>query len=230
MGLEISVVRTPSCMDLEGLYAVKDAVENGYCWYLGDDKEKRAERWKELKEKCQSLTRDSIMANTSGPEDLVKCLNYMAEVDFSTYLAWVVSAIHERQDGDTHLYFDYDKLPGRGIFDSCSRNLHSLFKSCKLEGKTLKPCGDFICELDPKKVCEMAAKWRRKAIKAWVAKWIGYFSPETGFRILQDCLRELGVDDVFVDFQDFSHYMECLNAVVKETKGHADRLWLVASY
>lgn len=230
MGLDISVIRTPKSIDLEEIYALREAIENGFCWYLGDEKEKRAEKWKELKDKCQTLTKDDILKNISGPEDLVKCLVRMRDSDFNVYLRWIVDSISDHEDGNTHLNFDYDKLPGKTIFDSCSWNLYDLFKECRKDGRTLKPCGDFICEIEPYRVWLMGKRWNSKSVALWLAKWIGYFSSRVGYNILNDCLNELGVRDMFVDFQDVKHYKESIEKVVHATYGTNFRLWLVASY
>jgi hypothetical protein len=230
MGLDISVIRTPKSIDLEEIYALREVIENGFCWYLGDEKEKRAEKWKELKDKCQTLTKDDILKNISGPEDLVKCLNHISDSNFNVYLRWIVDSISDHEDGNTHLNFDYDKLPGTTILDSCSWNLYDLFKECRRDNRPLKPCGDFIREIDPYRVWVMGEKWNGKVLEFGIATWIGYFFQKIGYRILVDCLKDLKVNDPFVDFIDVKHYQESIRKVVKETMDTEDRLWLVASY
>lgn len=230
MGLDISIVVTPKELDLEKLYAVLDAVENGFYWYLGDDQGGRAEKWKELKAKCQSLTKEDVLRNISGPEDLVKCLDDMSDSDFEEYMGFVFGSIAKHEDGNTHLFFNRDKLPGWDVFDSCSWNLRDLFLDCKKDGRTLRPCGDFVCELDPYRIWDMERKWQRKSFKFWLAKWIGYFSERVGFNILGSCLNELGVKDSFVDIQEVEYYKSCMEKVVRETKDTNHRIWLVSSY
>ena len=230
MGLDISVIRTPKSIDLEEIYALKDAIEHGFCWYLGDDKEKRAEKWKELKDKCQTLTKEDILKNISGPEDLVKCLWNMTDSNFNVYLRWIVDSISDHEDGNTHLNFDYDKLPGKTIFDACSWNLKDLFTQCEVSGKGPRPCGDSILEVDPDKVCVMWENWRRMSFKISVAKWSGYVSERVGFNILRDCLEELGVNDTFVGSLDVKWYMKYIGETAKETMDEDCRLWLVSSY
>lgn len=229
MGLDVSVVAAPGEIDLEGLYAVREAVEIGFLWYLGDDKEKRAEKWRELKDKCTTITRESLLVNIGGPEGLVQCLRGMSDEKFNEYKSWVVASISDHKDGNTHLSFDYDKLPGRSLMDSCSWNLHGLFKNCEKSRRTLRPCGDFIRELDPRKVRAMSLRWRRKALKMWLAKWIGYFAPQAGYRILGDCLCDLDVEDTCVDFKEVEHYKTAISKVARSIKD-GERLWLVASY
>ena len=42
MGLDISIIKTPKSINLAKIYAVREAVEEGFSWYLGDDKSQRA--------------------------------------------------------------------------------------------------------------------------------------------------------------------------------------------
>lgn len=230
MGLDISIIKTPRCIDLAKIYAVREAVVGGFPWYLGDDKSQRAARWTELKDKCKSLTKDEVLANASGPEDLVNTIKQMPDGEFNDCMSWIVGSISPHQDGNTHLNFDYDKLPGRTIFDARSWNLKDLFTQCEVSGKSPRPCGDSILEVDPDKVCVMWENWRRMSFKISVAKWIGYFSERVGFNILQDCLEELGVKDTFVGSLDVKWYMKYIGEVAKETMDEDCRLWLVSSY
>ena len=236
MGLDISVIRTPKTIDLEEIYALLEAIESGYDWYLGDDQDKRQEKWIELKDKCRSLTKQDVLGHISvpivpaRPKDLVKCINDMTDSDFNTYLAWIVSSIAKHEDGNTHLNFDYDNLPGKTIFDSCSWNLYDIFKECRKNNRPLKPCGDSIQEIDPYRVWKTWNRWNAQTVNLWLAKWIGCFSERIGFNILGDCLKELGIEDAFVSLQDMKHYKESIKKVVDETFDTEDRLWLVASY
>ena len=232
MGLDISIIKTPRSIDLAKIYAVREAVVEGFPWYLGDDKSQRAARWTELKDKCKSLTKEQVLANVSEPEDLVNTIKQMSDDEFNDCLSWIVSSISPHQDGNTHLDFDYDKLPGRTIFDSCSWNLKELFAQCKMEDdNSLYPCGDFILEIDPDKVCVMWKKWKRMSFKISVAKWIGYFSKRIGFNILRDCLEELEVKDTLVvDFSDVRWYMKHIEEVATSSIDEDCRLWLVSSY
>ena len=230
MGLDISVIRTPKTINLEEIYALLEAIESGYDWYLGEDMGNRAQKWVELKDKCKSLTRQDVLAHTSEPEDLVKCLNHISDSDFNTYLAWIVSSITKHEDGNTHLNFDYDRLPGKTIMDSRSWNLRDLFMECRKDDRRIKPCGDSIYELNPYKICVMGERWNRMSLKLCVARWIGYFAQSAGYRILIDCAGDLGIHDSFIDFQDMKHYQESIKKVVDESIDTDDRLWLVSSY
>ena len=230
MGLDISIIKTPRSIDLAKIYAVREAVEEGFSWYLGDDRSQRAAYWTELKDKCKSLTKDQVLANVSEPKDLIATIKKMSDVEFNTCLFWIIDSISPHQDGNTHLSFDCNKLPGRTIFDSCSWNLKDLFAQCEVSSETLRPCGDFILEIDIDKVCAMWERWKRMSFKISVAKWIGYFSKRVGFNILRDCLDELGVRDTFVEFSDVRRYMKHIGDTVKETLDEDCRLWLVSSY
>ncbi len=76
----------------------------------------------------------------------------------------------------------------------------------------------------------MGEKWNGKVLEFGIAKWIGYFSQKIGYRILGDCLKDLKVNDPFVDFIDVKHYQENIRKVVRETMDTEDRIWLIASY
>lgn len=230
MGLDISIIKTPRSIDLAKIYAVREAVVVGFPWYLGDDRSQRAARWTELKDKCKSITKDEVLANAAGPKELVATIKQMSDGEFNDCMSWIVGSISPHQDGNTHLNFDYDKLPGRTIFDSCSWNLKDLFTQCEVSVKSPRPCGDSILEVDIDKVCVMWENWRRMSFKISVAKWIGYFSERVGFNILRDCLEELGVKDTFVEFSDVKWYMQHIGETAKETMDEDCRLWLVSSY
>lgn len=235
MGLDVSIIKTPRNIDLAKIYAVKEAVVEGFPWYLGEDKGQRAAKWTELKDKCKSLTKDEVLASVLEPkvlepEDLVATIKQMSDSEFNDCLSWIVSSISPYQDGNTHLDFDYDKLPGRTIFDSCSWNLKDLFAQYEISGKTLRPCGDFILEVDPDKVCVMWEKWKRMSFKISVAKWIGYFSERVGFNILRDCLDDLGVADKYVEFSDVKWYMKHIKEAATSSIDEDCRLWLISSY
>jgi hypothetical protein len=232
MGLDISIIRTTKDIDLGDLYAIKEAVETGYDWYLGrKGKESDLETWKELKAKCKSITKNDLLEHIrSGDQHLVKQLEEIPESKFNEYLAMIYDSISEHEDGNTHLNFDYDKLPGTDIFNSCSWNLRALFLECKKNQTMNNQCGDFIYELDEYKIWNMAERWRRMSFKLKLARWIGYFSKRVGYNILRDCLQDLGVEDAFVDFQDARHYQRGILKVARDVLDSNNRYWIVSSY
>ena len=230
MGLEITVAKTTG-VNLEELYAVHDAVRE-MDWYLGDDRSKRAERWIELKNKCMTLTKNQVL-DKLPPEEvrLTEFMKSLDEVQFKVYLGMLVDSISPHEDGNTHLNFDYDKFPAKDLWFSCSRNLHRILLGCRAKDN-FGPDGDYVVELDQEKVLKLVKLWVGKRTKLKIAQWIGYFFPNVGSRILQDCQLELCVNDSYVDIHDMEHYMEKLVQTGKamDQSSPSDRFWMISSY
>lgn len=234
MGLDISVIRTPKGIDLAQVYAVREAVEDGFDWYLGNEHGNRARKWNELKAMAGGLRKDGIIealkAKGVEKEELIAYLEDIPSGKFDMYLSYVVDSISPHQDGNTHLFFDYDRLPGVSLADSCSWNLRDLLMGCAVEGAP-KYNHTYICELEPAKVIMLAEKWSGQRLKMFLAKWIGMlFSPHTGFRILHDVLRRVGVADAFVDYMEAEHYRDFVESIARNIEDNDDRVWLVSSY
>jgi hypothetical protein len=232
MGLDISVVRTPKVFDLHQIYAIHNAVEEGFNWYLGDDTNKREEKYEELREKVLCLNRQKVLDTVTEPKELVDYLNGMNSNEFALSLAWVVGSVKKHEKGNTHLFFDSDLFPGVSLFDGISWNLHDLFADCASDkNPNPNPNGDFLMELDPAKVKELAKKWNKWSfvLKTGFAKWIGFFLPETGERIRLDAIKDMGLKDDFVDFSALEYYRRSLNTVANGIQD-GDRVWLISSY
>ena len=228
MGLDMSIVRTPTNINLAELYAVREAVVNGMDWYLGDDKDKRRDNHKMLSDKVACLNRARVMDETKVPKEMVDYLAKMHDQDFASYLFWVASSVEEYDNRDnTHLEFDWDVLPGTTVIDSCSWNLKDLFGQCAVQSNT--PMDDFVVELDKNRIAKMAKEWKSKGLKMQIAKWVGYFLPDACHRMVRDCMMELGVNDYWLDINDLLRYREAIMTVGKFMQ-NTDRLWLVSSY
>ena len=230
MGLEITVAMT-SGVNLEELYAVHDAVRE-MDWYLGDDRSRRAEKWIELKNKCMTLTKGQVLDKLPSEEvRLAEFLRSLDDVQFKVYLGMLVDSITPHVDGNTHLNFDYDKFPAKDLCFSCSSNLHHLLLGCRVKDN-FGPDGDYVVELDKEKVKELVAVWKGKKTKIGIAKWVGYFMPAVGERILQDCISELGLMDRCVDIHDMEHYCEKMIETGKamDNSRPSDRFWMISSY
>ena len=230
MGLDMSIVRSPNGIDFGQLCAVRDAVVDGMDWYLGGDKEKRMENHVMLSEKALLLTRDKVLSDAKVSDRELEYLKDGIEPNqFSIYLSWVIGTIKEYKDkNDTHLSFDWDMLPGITVMESCSWNLRDLFDQCSKPGNA--PTAGYISELDVDKVLKMAEKWKKKGFKIKLSKWIGYFLPDTGRAISLDCMRELGINDTWIDNDDLLYYRDEIGKVVDFVKPGYDRLWLISSY
>ena len=229
MGLDVSVMRTGKYIDLGQMYTIMSTVVNGMDWYLGDDKSQRKDAYARMKEKAILLSREKVLADAKVNERTRKFLEEMDKTQFGIYLSWVVSSIKDYVDeNNTHLEFDWDLLPGMTILDSCSWNLKDIFEQCS-NGKSY-PDGDFVVEIDQAKVCELKKKWKAKSFKMKIAKWVGWFLPDTGRRIAEDCMKELGLNDYWIEIDDLLYYKREIEKVAKFIQPSSDRLWLVSSY
>jgi hypothetical protein len=229
MALDMSIVRGPRGMDFAQLYTVRDAVVNGMDWYLGDDKEKRQERYLELKQKALCMSREKVLSDAKIDE---KTRNYLSEMDrnmFATYLSYVIGSIEDFADkNNTHMVFDWDMLPGVTVIDSCSWNLKDIFERCAKPGD--HPDRETIVELDLGKIEELNKVWQKRGFKLKLTKWIGYFFPNVGYRMAKDCMVELGLNDYWIEINDLLYYREEIEKVAKFMQPSNDRLWLVSSY
>ena len=229
MGFDMSIVRSAKDIDLGQLYAIRDAVANGMDWYLGDDKEKRHEKYLALKQKALCMSREKVLSDAKIDE---KTRNYLSEMDrnmFATYLSYVIGSIEDFTDkNNTHMVFGWDMLPEVTVLDSCSWNLKDIFEQCAIPSDN--PDRETIVELDLNKVEETNKKWQKKGFKLKLAKWIGYFFPDAGCRMTQDCMRELGLNDYWIEINDLLYYKNEIDKVAKFIQPSNDRLWLVSSY
>lgn len=229
MALDMSIIRGSRGMDFGQLYAVRDAVVNGMDWYLGDDKEKRQERYLELKQKALCMSREKVLSDAKVDDKTREYLTNMDRNMFAIYLSWVIGSIEDFADkNNTHMEFDWDLLPGVTVLDSCSWNLRDIFDQCSI------PCDypdqETMVELDLDKIAELNKVWQKKGFKIKLAKWIGFFFPEAGYRMAKDCMRELGLNDYWIDVNDLLYYRESIDKVAKFMQPNNDRLWLLSSY
>ena len=231
MGLDISVMRTGKDIDLGQLYAIRNAIVDGMDWYLGDDKTQRKEKYLRLKEKALFLSREKVLNDVDVPDSTKKFLEGIDKDKFATYLSWIVGSIANFVDeNNTHLSFDWDLLPGITVLDSCSWNLKDIFDRCAREDGTSYPDGDFIVELDIGKIAKVNAKWKKKGWKMKLANVVEWFFPIAGCRIANDCAKDLGINDYFIEPRDMLYYKGEIDKVAKFMNPDLDRLWLVSSY
>ena len=229
MGLDISVMRSGKDIDLGQLYTIRNAIVDGMDWYLGDDKSQRRETYLRLKEKALFLSREKVLKDVDVLDSTKKFLEEIDKDKFAIYLSWVVGSIADFVDeNNTHLEFDFDLLPSITVLDSCSWNLKDIFNNCAKDAKY--PDGDFIVELDLGKIAKENAKWKKKGWKMKLAKVVGWFFPIAGARIAEDCAKDLGINDYFIEPRDLLYYRGEIEKVAKFMNESNDRLWLVSSY
>jgi hypothetical protein len=231
MGLDISIIRTGRNIDLGQLYAIQSAVANDMDWYLGDDKSQRCDKYVRLKEKALLLSREKVIKDAQVSEQTRSYLRDMDKDQFAIYLSWVLGTIVDFTSSEnTHLSFDWDLLPGINVLDSCSWNLKDIFNRCAKEDGTSYPDGDFIVELDLRKIAEENARWKKNGWKMKLAKVVEWFFPTAGGRIATDCAKDLGINDYFIEPRDLLYYKGEIEKVAKFMNESNDRLWLVSSY
>ena len=230
MGLDISIIRTDMDMDLGQLYTIRNAVVDGMDWYLGNDKSLRMENHLRLRKKALLLNKEKVLEEVDVQDSTRQFLSGIDRNQFSDYLSMVVESISEFTSSDnTHLSFDFNLLPGVNVLDSCSWYLKDIFDRCAKDGSRY-PDGDFIVELDPQKISDENARWRKKGWQMNLAKVTGWFSPVVGSRIAIDCAKDLGVEDSFVEPRELLYYRNEIEKVARTANESNDRLWLVSSY
>ena len=109
--------------------------------------------------------------------------------------------------------------------------IHHLLLGCRVKDN-FGPDGDYVVELDKEKVLKLTRQWIGKRTKLKIAKWVGYFMPNVGKRILQDCISELGLTDRYVDIHDMEYYCEKMTETRKamDNSSPSDRFWMISSY
>ena len=236
MGLDASVVKNTNGIDLNEFYSIRNAVENGFDWYLGDDKTNRMAKYEELKSKVFALTKKEIVdAVSSKPDDFSKeFVDYLENISNSSWKAcieWLELSIGKHEPENTHLNFEWEKAPEHSIVDFCSWNFRNVLLDCTKPNKGFRPNGDTLEELDPELVKKTCKKFRFKTPKIILAKWLGYFFPEVKERMLRDITYELGLGgECYVDAEDLLTWKDWLKEICGNLESYPVRYWLVSSY
>ena len=228
MGLDISVVKTDSITNLEELFAVKHAVEDSFDWHLGSDPTRKLDRFRELREKLGGLVKSDVIGNFKGDDDVKSFLEKIPEYRFNRHLVALCNSIGDFSEGDTHLFLEWDRLPGTDILNSCSWSLRSAIRECALDFTGVR--GDEIVELNPDRLKRLVNKWKSKGFKMGLAKWMGYFLPTVGWRITQDAMHELGgFSESCMDIHDLISVRRLVMDMGRKVEpGY--RYWLTSSY
>lgn len=229
MGLEISVIETDANTNLSDLYRVRNAIDECFDWYLGSDIKLKLDKFIALQTKASKLTRDDILsalAEKHGDDSTeLGMMKNIPEEDMKGYIKCVVDSIGEFREDNSHLFFEWDKLPGNELMFSCSYNLYELLFDC-----AFRVYKNDVSEIDIYKLKCMAKKMKEHSFKFKLAKWFGYFFPSVSDRMVIDMCHELGIErDYWLDVNDLIYYRDELNKIV-DTMNPEKRLWLVASY
>jgi len=232
MGLDMIVVKTRKDWNYRDVFEVLEAVKDGFDWYLGDDKDKRTQKYGELKKFAMGLTTKDVL--DSRKDGKHKRLDDMPETEFSKYLACVKNAIQPHQSGNSHMFFDEgcEAMGGKEIAFSTSWGLRNAIAEAK---KADDPGDDgYIIELDKGKLAYMGGRQTfGLGFKLWLAKWIGFFMPEVGARMLYDAARTIGVDASFLEIYDIEQYGRTFKELAKDIKmdgKNGSRYWLESAY
>ena len=232
MGLDISIIQTEPGLDLGRLYAVRNAIEDSFDWTICA--EYPVEKLKKYIRKCEdarNLSKFAIIGSTED-ESTRKFLVTIPDLEFATCVKHVVDSIGEFDERNSHVFFEWDRLPGNDIYDSCSWSMKRMLGECARVGATIPKClGDTLVELDPRRVRVLARKWKKAAWKLTLAKWVGFFSQDAGDRMVDDVCRDLGEDSLAneMEARDLIYVKDALVGICRKLrKGH--RLWMTVSY
>ena len=223
MGMEFTIVEAEPDVNLADLYRILDVVREGRDWYLGNDPKGKLDKFIGLSAVAEDLTRDEVLSMKMS--DNTRSLLKDVPVDkFNIYLDMVKKSIGEFREDNSHLFFDYERIPNcTDVYFSCSYSLLNDLRGCH-DGTV--GWGDVV-ELDPEKVREVATKWNRKSFSIKFAKWIGYFWPAVKWRILTDIWDEFNMGEM--DAPDMLYHKDALNEIAKKMKS-GKSYWLVVSY
>lgn len=231
MGLEIQAIDTDRDINLAELHAVLDAVIDKFDWHLAGDKR---HAYNILSGQAERLTKGSVMdkfkddfnLRPSEKEDF-DYLNSISDDDFARHLRTIAKSIRAFNENDTHLSFDYEKLPTTELDWCCSSNMKTALERCS--DNDSRPYRDYVVELSEKDVLHTAKKWRGLGCKLSLTKWIGYFKPDAAQRIVEDICQDMDISDSYVDLGDLINYRKFWMKILKShTKGR--RIWLISSY
>lgn len=229
MGLEIIVVETDAHINLSDLYRVKEAVEDVFDWYLGNDITKKLDTFIALRTKASKLTKqeilDALKAKRGEDSKEYNLFNSIPDRDVEDYLKMLNDAIGEFREDNSHLFFEWEKLPGKDLTTSCSYNLYELFSEC-----AWRVYKNDVSELNPDWLKSLYERLNAKSFKFKLTKWIGYFFPSVADRMVRDMCHELKIEfDYWIDVNDLIYYRDELEKIVNEADPEK-RLWVVSSY
>ena len=229
MGFEMTVVETDVNINLSDLYRVKDAVEEAFDWYLGNDIKAKLDKFIALQTKASKLTYDEVLSalveKFGEDSDEVAMFKSVPKLDVEEYLKMLYNSIGDFREDNSHLFFEWDKLPGKDITFSCSYNLFELV----FDG-AVRVYKNSVSEISLDKLKKILEKLKEKSFKFKLNKWIGYFFPSAADRMVRDMCEELGIErDYWIDVNDLIYYRDELEKIVNEADPEK-RLWVVSSY
>lgn len=231
MGLDLTIAKTNNKLNLCELVSVHDAISENIDWCLGYKKEHKYSKYLELTAKVFSLSKKDVVESVKDNE-LKEYFVFIPNETFDGYLEKIKHTIVDFNASDSHVHFAFEKLPFVSLDDSCSWTLHRIFKECKAKDIEIPGQGDSIVELDRDELIELGNKWRKNSFKMSLARWVGYFKPEIGYRIVNDVSRDLIDNSNEYEVRDLIYFknviMKVCNSVNKSKDD--DRFWMISSY
>ena len=229
MGLEVSFVRTSKNVDLKVLELVFRAIES-MKWYLGDEIVKRADNYFKFLEKARNLSKDDVLvAARKGhmSEEDIEILESAELNMIHSMINSIVDSASKYMNGNTHLYFNWDKIPDIvdidflcGMWDVRNKIVYVMNDSS---------INDTICRLDRELLGKLVKNISSQSWKMNLGMFMGWFFPVVEERILENIHEEVGFWDCSIS--ELKFVKKILSKIESEMKKHdEDSFWMVSSY
>ena len=227
MGLDMTVAQTTKDIDLISMYHIMNVVNDGFDWNLGTDRSRKYDIFLNKSIQVSTLTKNDVLEKIQDDDGKkYSHLKNLSDDEFAKYLNHLFNSIGEFSVENSHLFFDYDKLPGDSLLDSCSWGLRDLiYYNCITD--TITSSDDSIVEIDKDKLSSLAKKWKRFGRKLKFIKFIWYIYPEMAERMFYDFIDVNNIMEY--DINECIYIANQLNELVKKVDKNS-RLWLISSY
>ena len=227
MGLDMTIAQTTKDIDLISMYHIMNVVNDGFDWNLGTDRSRKYDIFLNKSIQVSTLTKNDVLEKIQDDDNKkYSHLKNLSDDKFSKYLKYLYNAIGDFHIENSHLFFDYDKLPGDSLLDSCSWGLRDLiYYTCITD--TITSSDDSIVEIDKDKLSSLAKKWKRFGRKLKFIKFIWYIYPEMAERMFYDFIDVNSI--IEYDINECIYIANQLSELVKKVD-KTSRLWLISSY
>ena len=170
----MTIAQTTKDIDLISMYHIMNVVNDGFDWHLGTDRSRKYDIFHIKSIQVSTLTKNDVLEKIQDDKKYSHLKN-LTDDEFAKYLNHLCNSIGEFSVENSHLFFDYDKLPGDSLLDSCSWGLRDLiYYNCITD--TITSSDDSIVEIDKDKLSSLAKKWKRFGRKLKFIKFIWYTS------------------------------------------------------
>lgn len=233
MGLDLEIVEGERDMDMSELYAIMDAIRERFDWRLdGGD---RRHTYNVKSSLVRTLTKSAVLDKYRGidfsirpsEERDMKFLEGIPEFRFNKMVLAIADTIGKFDERNTHIDFDYDRLPQKEVAWTTSWEMRTMLTRCQADWHKFH--SEYVIELDSKLVRDMAKKWKKMGWKMTLARWMRYFNPDMADRMVEDMVQDLDVSDSFATLDDLRHYRSVFLEILKKHDSRK-RIWLISSY